>query len=166
MRVLAVDQSFTSSGIVILEHGGIVHAERYQSNKENDSFSRAWEISQYIKEIACKYNVDFTAIEGLAFSKFGDATRDLAGLQYAIVTTLRFVENLEVIVIPPNTVKKVATGRGNANKEVLYQSLPTEVKQLFEEKMNLKKTTGLYDLTDAYWIGRAALIEKNNRRER
>ena len=55
--------------------------------------------------------------------------------------------------MPPNTVKKVATGKGKADKQELYEALPLKPQALFSEKMGLKKTTGLYDLTDAYWIG-------------
>lgn len=162
MKILAVDQSFTSCGIMALDYEdgvdayNIIHFERYVSNPETDTFTRAWVISQHIINLALTLKVDYTALEGLAFSKIGNATRDLAGLQFVIVTTLRYVGNQNVIIIPPNNVKKMATGKGNAKKEEMYEALPQDVKNRLTDA-NLKKTTGRYDLTDAYWIGRSAI---------
>lgn len=154
MRILGIDQSYNSCGVIILEGEQLVHAERFVSNKDTDIYQRAWDIANKVSEVAVKFNVDFVAIEGLAFSKFGDATRDLAGLQFVIITTLRFINNYEVIVISPNAVKKVATGAGNASKDMMVDALPNEIKAHFDT-MKLKKTTGLYDLTDAYFIARS-----------
>jgi Holliday junction resolvasome RuvABC endonuclease subunit len=169
MKVLAVDQSYTSCGIIVLEYiedkedYKIVHLERFVTNVETDMFARAWEVTQRIAELAMTCGVDYTALEGLAFAMAGNATRDLAGLQYVIVTALRYVEKQGVLVIPPNTVKKIATGKGNAKKEEMYEALPQEVKQMFEDA-KLKKTTGRYDLTDAYWIARSAIEAKKTKK--
>lgn len=156
MNIIAIDQSYTSSGIVVLNDEEIVYAEKFVSNKQLDMFERAWNVADRIIEVAREYNADLVGIEGLAFSKIGDATRDLAGLQYTIVTRLRFVEGFDVYIIPPNTVKKVATGKGNAKKEVLLEFLPKKARKMFDD-LGVKKTTGLLDLTDAYWIGVATL---------
>lgn len=156
MKTLAIDQSFTSCGIVVLYNNAIVYAERFVSNPEDDMFARAWQVSNQILKVEQKYKPDFIAIEGLAFGGLGDKTRDLAGLQYTIVTRLRFVEQKDVRIIPPTTVKKVATGKGNSKKELLLEALPKEALNYFL-KLGVKKTTGLTDLCDAYWIGQAAI---------
>ena len=156
MRVLAIDQSFTSSGIVVFDDDEIIHAEKYATQKEEDMFARAWAVSEHILQIEQQYKTDFVAIEGLAFADMGNKTRDLAGLQYTIVTRLRFVEGKDVRIIPPTTVKKVATGKGNAKKDLLLDVLPKDALKLFLE-LGVKKTTGLRDLCDAYWIGKAAM---------
>lgn len=156
MKTLAIDQSFTSSGIVVLDGNTVVYAERFVSDAEADMFTRAWQVSEQILKIERQYNPDIIAIEGLAFGGLGDKTRDLAGLQYTIVTRLRFVENKTVRVIPPTTVKKAATGKGNAKKELLLEALPKKALNYFL-KLGVKKTTGLTDLCDAYWIGQAAI---------
>lgn len=165
MRILAVDQSYTSCGIVVLEYLDnvdayqIVHLERFVTDASLDMFARAWTVAQRVAGLAKHTAADYTALEGLAFAMTGNATRDLAGLQYVIVTALRYVEKLNVMIIPPNTVKKMATGKGNAKKEPMYDALPQEVKDRLTE-MNLRKTTGRYDLTDAYWIARSAIEAK------
>jgi crossover junction endodeoxyribonuclease RuvC len=152
MRILAVDQSFTSCGLLVFEDEKVIYAERYVSDDALEKFDRAWAVSQRVRGVANLYEVEAVVMEGLAFSKFGDATRDLAGLQYIIATQVKFEEKLPLYVIPPNSVKKRATGKGNSKKEELYDVLPSEPKKIFDE-MGLKKTTGRYDLTDAYWIG-------------
>jgi len=162
MRILAIDQSYTSSGLVILDDGNVTFAETFTTNPSEDIFERAWAATNHISLLADIYRPDYVVMEGLAFSKFGNATRDLAGLQYMIVAILRFVKEYDLIVVPPNTVKKVATGKGNANKKELLDSLPSEVLKIFEDS-GAKKTKGLYDLSDAYWIGQAGLLEINKR---
>lgn len=159
MKILAIDQSFTSSGVVLLEDGIMTHAELFKSNNELDTFARVWEITSRLRLIVARFAPDIVALEGLAFSKFGNATRDLAGLQYSIVTCIRYIDEKNVVIIPPNTVKKVATGNGQAKKDQMYDALPHDTKEYFI-KMGAKKTKGLYDLSDAYWIGQSAIQMK------
>ena len=156
MRVLAIDQSFTSCGIVILEDGEVLYAEKYVSDVDTDMFARAWEVSDRVLELERKYKTDFVAIEELAFNAKGNQTRNLAGLQYTIVTRLRFVEKKDIRVIHPTKVKKHATGKGNSKKELLLDVLPEKALNYFLS-LGVKKTTGLTDLCDAYWIGQTAL---------
>lgn len=161
MNILSVDQSFTSSGLCVFVNGKLEKSELIKTSKDKGIYERAWDIASRILHVAKVFNVKYIGIEGLAFSKMGNATRDLAGLQFTIVTRLKFVENKNVIIVPPNTVKRVATGKGNAKKMDLVGALPKDVRESFDE-MNAKKSTGLLDLTDAYWIGIATLQEIEN----
>jgi Holliday junction resolvasome RuvABC endonuclease subunit len=166
MKVLAVDQSFTSCGLFVLEVCDsdvtrVIHCERFVTNVNLDIFARAMQVAERVDIVATNFNIHHIAIEGLAFSKMGDATRDLAGLQFTIVNFQR-MKSRDVLIIPPNTVKKIATGKGNAKKEQLYEALPADIKNLLDVN-KYKKTTGRYDLTDAYWIGMSAIIEINRR---
>ena len=159
MKVLAIDQSYTSCGIVVLNNSKLHFCERFVTDVEKDIFERAWEVVEHLRDIALSCKPDIIAIEGLAFAKNGNATRDLAGLQFAIITTLRFVDGYNIIIIPPNTVKKTATGKGNASKVEMLDALPHQVRQEFDA-LGVKKSTGLLDLSDAYWIGKSAEIIK------
>lgn len=155
---LGIDQSFNSCGVVVLdEKKKIVEATTIKSSKEQDIFDRAWFIAdQLSSKFITKYVPEFIGLEGLAFSKFGDATRDLAGLQFTIVNYLRQRHTYgsgDLLIVSPNTLKKFATTKGNAKKEQMVASLPKNVLESFQ-KQNYKKTTGLYDVTDAYWIAR------------
>lgn len=153
MKILAIDQSYTCSGIVVLREGQILHAEKFVTDKSKDIFERAWSVVQRVVKLNADYNPDIIGMEGLAFGGKGNATRDLAGLQFAIATYMRFVKGAEVTIVAPGTVKKVATGKGNSPKTMLLECLPNDVRKTFDD-LGVKKTTGLLDLTDAYWIGR------------
>ena len=159
MRIIAIDQSYTLSGIVVMDDISVIHAEKYTTDKAKDKFARAWELTNHIKTLVEEYNPDIIAMEGLAFGMRGDATRDLAGLQFVVVSRLRFEDNYDVEIYAPTTIKKVATGKGNAKKDMLIECLPNNIREIFDE-LGVKKTTGLRDLTDAYWIGRTALQQR------
>lgn len=166
---LGIDQSFTSTGVVVInDSGAMIKSATIKTPKDLDIFERAWQVANTIStDYINAYTPEMIGLEGLAFSKFGDATRDLAGLQFTLVNHLRhihsydevddeLVPNTHVIVVSPNELKKFATTKGNAKKQQMVDCLPKYVLESFK-KQNYKKTTGLYDVTDAYWIARYVL---------
>lgn len=157
MKVLAVDQSYTSSGIVLLEGDKILHCEKYTSDVETDMFDRAYEVAYHLLELAERLKPDVVAIEGLAFSARGDQTRNLAGLQYVIMNYFRDA-GYDVTIVAPNTVKKTA-GFGHKEKADMISALPKSVHKKFSD-LGVKKTTGMGDLADAYWIGKSICLMK------
>jgi Holliday junction resolvasome RuvABC endonuclease subunit len=166
---LGIDQSFTSCGVVVLnEKQKVIEATTIKTSKDdNDIFDRAWFIAESISSnFINKYAPEIVGLEGLAFSKFGDATRDLAGLQFTLVNYIRHMHTYDsdnLLIVSPNELKKFATTKGNAKKEQMVDSLPKNVLESFQ-KQNYKKTTGLYDVTDAYWIARYT-IEVSTKRK-
>lgn len=160
MKIIGIDQSYSCTGLTFFEDGEMLRAEVFKTTKEFDIHERAQSIALHILSQAFWFEPDVVGIEGLAFGMRGDATRDLAGLQYVIINKLRFEGNFKVEVVAPNAVKKFTTGSGRAKKEELYEALPQKTQTKFLE-LGVKKTTGLYDLTDAYWI--AKLTEDKNK---
>ena len=161
MFYISVDQSFTSTGFCIFNDTKMVTCGVIKSTKTEDPFFRAHQISTELSKIANKYNARIVVLEGLAFAKLGNATRDLAGLQYTIIHQLRFIDGIELKIVTPNEVKRTATGRGNARKDEMVDALPANIRAEFD-KLKAKKTTGLYDLSDAYWIGKTIQIQEIN----
>lgn len=157
---LGIDQSFTSCGVVLLDESkNVIEATTIKTSKEQDIFERAWYIADTISsDFLTVYEPEIVGLEGLAFSKFGDATRDLAGLQFTLVNYFRHFHELKenLVIVSPNELKKFATTKGNAKKEQMVDSLPKNVLESFRDQ-NYKKTTGLYDVTDAYWIARYSI---------
>lgn len=164
-RVLGIDQSFTSAGYVILDESGEVVdfgtirtvGEKNGVANDGDIFDRATMVTEGMIAHATEHDVALVGLEGLAFSKFGNATRDLAGLQFVLITQLKktkFGGNMEII--SPNLVKKFATGKGSADKVAMAAAMPQKFLDDIAER-NYKKTTGLYDIADAYWIARYTL---------
>ena len=157
LTILAIDQSFTSSGIVLLWNGLMIHCEKHITDPTQDIFTRAWDVAERVRLLAHEHNAGVIAMEGLAFGGVGNATRDLAGLQFVIATTMRFIHDIPVVLYAPGTIKKLATGKGNSNKDLLIDALPDSVRNAFDAT-GVKKTTGLRDLTDAYWIAKTAEV--------
>ena len=121
MKILGIDQSYNSSGIIVLNDDDMIHYECFKSNKEQNRFGQAYEIAMYIAKIVDTYEPDIIAIEGLAFGMKGNVTRDLGGLQFVIIAHLQEVMKREVQIIAPLTVKKHATGNGRAKKNEMIE---------------------------------------------
>jgi Holliday junction resolvasome RuvABC endonuclease subunit len=160
--ILGIDQSYTSAGFVILDESGDVKkfgTIRSNADTNGDIFDRAAFVTRSILDIAVEYDPALVGLEGLAFSKFGNATRDLAGLQFVIITQLRTTKyGSNLVIISPNLVKKFATGKGGADKAAMVEAMPEKLVDEIKEA-NYKKTTGLYDIADAYWIAKYTLEE-------
>lgn len=151
MRVLGIDQSYSCTGFVISEDKRMIHAEVYKTTTENDKFYRSWLIAREASRIAKRFQVDHIIIEDLAFGARGDATRDLGGLLYVLVTKLNVIQQYPMDKIAPTTLKKFATGHGFAKKEHVIEALPPHIRNQFDD-IGVKKTTGLSDLADAYFL--------------
>lgn len=162
MKVLGIDQSYTSCGWCIIdENEDVVQFGTIKTspNSDNNIFTRARTITNELKQIAVTNNISHIGLEGLAFGGFGNATRDLAGLQFLIVDAFG---SDSVTITAPTSVKKLAVGKkkGKIEKKDLFDNLPEKIKNDFVES-GLKKTKGLYDVTDSYWIAISTFRQLN-----
>lgn len=156
---LGIDQSFTSTGICVIDEDGVVkHHETINTSDQNgDIFARANVILERIECLVLDHSPRMIGIEGLAFSKFGNATRDLAGLQMVIVAGMRRKNNRwnnDLVIVSPNLLKKYASGSGSADKDKMYEALPEDIKAVFA---GYKKTKGRSDVVDAFWLSKFIL---------
>lgn len=155
MISIGIDQSYTSSGVVILDGtGNVVDIRRFVSAKALDMFGRAEQVANFVADTIIEVGADKVAIEGLAFGIRGSATRDLAGLQYMIVCTVRRRTGKECKIIAPLTLKKFATGSGKASKKDMVAAIPEADVTYMREVKGLKTTTGLTDVADAYFLAK------------
>ena len=153
MKFLGIDQSYSSTGVVLIENDTVLDFQKFTSDKSKDIFERCWDVVAQIRQYMQKHNPDYIALEGLAFGMMGNATRDLAGLQFSIITVARYIDLINIDIVTPLTLKKFATGNGKAKKDDMMASLPTETLEMFKNK-GFKKTTGLADLADAYFLAK------------
>ena len=142
MKILGIDQSYNSTGIVILNNGILESFKVIKVDKKIDNiYDKALTIALEISIIIEENNINDIHIEGLGFGSVGSATRDLAGLQFSIINICKLKNpNLKFLILSPNTVKKFATGSGKASKTEMIDALPIDIKQLFLDK-NYKKSS-------------------------
>lgn len=151
-HILAIDQSITCTAWCVLEEGQLSHFGCIKTKpKDGSLYTRVriilnalWKVydGMHIHTLCCR--------EGLAFGNSNsNASRDLAYLVGAIEANV----TRECLEVPPSTLKTFATGYGKADKQQMIDALPEEVRQQFLEA-GFKKTTGLADLADAYFIGK------------
>ena len=159
-----IDQSFTSTGLCIIDQMGnlIYHGTIHTDPKEDGNrFIRASKIANEIVDVIEKYKPFYISIEGLAFGARGNAARDLAGLQFAIMSTAhervpQLAKRIEIV--SPKHLKLHATGIGTASKELMCKALPVDVKKTIAR--TYPKTKGRSDVTDAYWLARYGLRKR------
>lgn len=147
MTKIGIDQSFTSTAMYVLD-GDKNPMITMSSNKSDDIYKRAQHIADTVVQFATEYAPCEIRIEGLAYGSSGSATRDLAGLQMLIICELRKA-GFAPTIVPPNTLKKFATNNGRASKEDMLTHMPAADKARLD---GYKKSKGLYDLADAYWL--------------
>ena len=126
---------------------------------ETDIFSRVRRSVLSFQKVleACKNTTEegdtlHVVFENLAFGAKGNATRDVAGLLFTMISSsLNFGEYTLVV---PTSAKKVFTGDGKATKLDVINSLPEEVKGFYTEagyKYSEKTGNGtMNDLADSY----------------
>ena len=152
---MGIDQSLSCSGVVLFLEDDVIHHKTIKTSKDDGSlFKRCAMISKEIDALMRQYAVTDVNIEGLSFGMSrGNVTRDLAALQGVIITNILTNYDIECKIVAPKAVKKFATGSGKATKPEMIESVPDEIMDKFKASGH-KKTTGLADLADAYWIGR------------
>lgn len=154
---VGIDQSFTGCGTVVLNgNGELLEFSLTKTKKDQypDVFTRALAITDNVIGFLEKYPTAMVAMEGLAYGSIGNATRDLAGLQFVLITNIRTRLNKQEVLFTPTTVKAKAVGRSKkVTKGDMIDATNSVVLDEFKAA-GFKKTTGLADLVDAYWIAR------------
>ena len=159
---IGIDQSYRSSGVVILERDGTLRNHEIVSTftSDGDYFARAKSVSEDISLLCLRaatgnshnhvlppYDV-YIGIEGLAFGMRGHTLQNLAGLRFMIINALRD-RGMNATILTPSKVKKFATGFGRASKPDMFNALPPHIQTMFS---SVSKANGREDLTDAYFI--------------
>lgn len=141
MNVLGLDLSLTSTGYAI-DRPTQLHVGRLTNNLTGPE--RLNWIAHEV--VALAEQADLTAIEGYAFARPNQAHQ--VGELGGTVRLELWRRNLPYVEVPPSTVKKYATGRGNADKETV----------LAECIRRLGYMGSSTDEADALWV-RAVVLE-------
>jgi len=94
---------------------------------------------------------EFVFIEDYAYAATGKVFNIAENM--AILKNMLTTVGLKYFMIPPTVIKKFATGKGNANKEKMYDSFLIDTKRDLEKEFNIKKDKNpISDIVDSYWL--------------
>ena len=124
MLIAGIDLSLTATGIALIDTEAkafgdepvVVHTLRSKGVKGDGLASRARRLRLLADAVeTLVYAADYAVIEQPAFSQTGGSHHDRSGLWWITVERLasRAVSTVE---IPPTSLKKYVTGKGNASK--------------------------------------------------
>ena len=126
MRVLSIDQSLTNCGLVVWEDGLVYDFSVIHSDKSEEEHKRIMYIVDIIENICKEESVEVISLESLSFGSISTSVRVLAGLYYAIRIMADRLD-IDCKDFTPKSVKKFATGSGNAKKPDMWKALPLPV---------------------------------------
>ena len=131
----------------------------------NSDIERYYNISEWAIKVLSSWRVDHIFLEGYSFNSKGGLICNIAEnggiLKYKIYNL-----NIPVTLVPPTILKKFATGKGNANKEMMETVFMQEEK--YDLRKNLNQTDKQFnpssDIIDAYYLykyGNSILLESS-----
>lgn len=134
MITIGIDQSLTGTGVIVLINGHVYKHTTITTNSSENLIDRVGFIRKTLSSIinsAANLSADETAvivaIEGFSFASKGRSLFDIGYLGWRIKEDLRGMEMNGTIKywldVPPTVVKKFATGKGNAPKELILQQV-------------------------------------------
>jgi len=138
MRILGVDPSLSNTGLALLRYYdnkldllGATHLKTLPSSKKvkgetvkNSIQKRLYNFNINLKEIFNNYLPDIVVIEEPVVFRNSKGVINVSYLIGSIITMVTDKVGFDnVILVNPSTVKKVITGKGNADKDLIKQSV-------------------------------------------
>jgi crossover junction endodeoxyribonuclease RuvC len=119
MRIIGLDLSLTAPGWFWHEAGS---GDSGTWIPESRGLSRMDWICRRALRLLPMDGQSLVLIEGFAFGAKGRAVYEIAGLGYIVRLALHY-RGVEFIEVAPSQVKKFATGKGNAHKEIVIREV-------------------------------------------
>jgi Holliday junction resolvasome RuvABC endonuclease subunit len=118
-------------------------------------------IAEWSMNIMFKNKVEKMFIEGYAFGAVGRVFQiaENAGL----LKYKTWKAGIPYSIFAPSEIKKHATGKGNSNKEKMYEAFLAETSVDIREKLNIIKPTQwnpLSDIVDSYYIAKLGFMKE------
>lgn len=144
MIVVGIDPSLTGTGIIVLRNGELGKALTTKNEPKLGTIERVRRIYKQINNVienlsTCYVNAyigdkrmirweppSLIVIEGFSYGSKGRGVFDIAYLGWRIREELeryRTEDDIPWLEVSPSQVKQFATGKGNANKEVVLQQV-------------------------------------------
>ena len=161
MTVISLDQSLSSTGITLVKDNELVMIGSIRRPKEiTEEVKQLIYMIDKISYLMDTYNPTYIILEGLPFGMNSPSVRPLAALFYMILIEC-YNRGIKYTVVRPTEAKKIA-GSGKLKKNDMIDALPEEIVNRLSMD-GYKKTTGLADAADSYWIYK--VYEKKTQKE-
>lgn len=121
-----------------------------KDEKIGSSMSRFKSIAEYFIGIMDLHNVGKVFLEGYSLGSKGKVfsiAENTAVLKYMLME-----RGTPVTIFPPTTVKKFASGKGNANKDIMKEAYESAETPKYLAPISNYKDSPYTDCIDAYWI--------------
>ena len=144
---VGIDPSLTGTGVCVIDRDAGVETEKLITTTPKLTIEQRYE--KIMTELSFVWKIvrlHGIYIEGLSFGSRGQSMLELAGLHYLIRFHMHTLE-VPYRVIPPSTLKKFITGKGNAKKEMMLLHC--------FKKFNVEYSEN--NMCDAYCLARYAL---------
>ncbi|MCK5021586.1 MAG: crossover junction endodeoxyribonuclease RuvC [Candidatus Peribacteraceae bacterium] len=153
--ILSIDQSLSCSGIMLWSKGKQEAFWVFKTEPKTEVVLRIRDILADITTLVKTYNIEHIVVESLPFGINSNSVRPLAAL-YFFIQNLCLDLGITFSEANVTAVKKLATGSGKAKKSDMIAALLEDAPELHAQILvkGIKKTTGLADLADAYFIGK------------
>jgi crossover junction endodeoxyribonuclease RuvC len=154
---IGIDPSFTDTAIVGIIDGKMVFEEHIKSKPNPDTFIRLIDFYEHCRNVyddiaANYYNTPtYLGIEEPMGLHAGNGAKMGQVFACVIVAANPFIESKNVHIYKPSQIKKFATGKGNAKKDLILLSC--------YKKWGVSFTS--HDTADAYAIAR--LVESEGK---
>jgi hypothetical protein len=131
-----------------------------------DDMERFEKLSEWTLGNCLNHGVELVALEGYAFGAVGRVFQiaENAGLlKYKL-----WEQEIIVDIFAPTMIKKYATDKGNANKELMVEAFERETKVDIREKCGIinKQWNPISDIVDSYYIAKFGFKEIFNNLEK
>lgn len=126
MKVLGVDLSWSSTGIAIWNGQNITFYDYILTNSKEDPMARIHRVKKGIFNTIAKKQPDLIVLEGYAFGRPQGATK--SGEMAGVIKYFLWKKQIPFELCPPTTLKKFATGKGNASKEQMIEAATPFIK--------------------------------------
>lgn len=119
MKIVGIDLSLTSTGIAVAEDGEFRVQRVTSKGTANDTLrqrhSRLSLLTSRVTEATRL--ADLVVIEQPAYSQSGGSHHDRSGVWWLVLDGVINQVGADVVEVPPTTLKKYASGKGNASKD-------------------------------------------------
>ena len=124
----------------------------YKSNEERYHF-----ISQWIIQIISENDPAHVFIEDYSFASTGRVFNIAENCR--VLKYLLWRKGITFTTIPPTVIKKIATGKGNSNKQAMEESFIKETGFDMRKHLQLSKSASnpVSDIIDSYYVTKAGL---------